>query len=320
MVEIPITLLADEKGYFDRECPRCESVFKIYMIDWKEKVNDEEVHCPKCGCTESADKMWTQEQVAGMKEIIASWALNHITNELGKSFRSLENSTKGNRHFQIKYKPGKKITFSNNPIGQRDEWELEISCPECSTKYSTIGPAYFCPCCRHNPIIETFEKSILRIERMISSLPEMNEAFTKITSKTEANDMTDAMLEKTVGEIVSVFQHYASYLHENFTGKKSRTNDFQIIKKGSDLFNNGTGYGYCAFIDEEELIYLNTMFQKRHLLEHNGGYVDTKYLEKTGDKYYKDGQRLVLHESEVLRFCSIVQKLGEGLKTIKARS
>lgn len=102
------------------------SVFKIYMIDWKEKVNDEEVHCPKCGCTESADKMWTQEQVAGMKEIIASWALNHITNELGKSFRSLENSTKGNRHFQIKYKPGKKITFSNNPIGQRDEWELEF--------------------------------------------------------------------------------------------------------------------------------------------------------------------------------------------------
>lgn len=59
----------------------------------------------------------------------------------------------------------------------------------------------------------------------------MNEAFTKITSKTEANDMTDAMLEKTVGEIVSVFQHYASYLHKISLVKKQELMIFKSSKK-----------------------------------------------------------------------------------------
>ena len=50
-MEIPITFQSDKKGYFDRECPNenCLYSFKINMNDWKEKVSDEEVHCPMCG-------------------------------------------------------------------------------------------------------------------------------------------------------------------------------------------------------------------------------------------------------------------------------
>ena len=47
-MDIPIELISDEKGYFDRECPNdnCLYTFKIKMQDWKDKVSDEEVHCP----------------------------------------------------------------------------------------------------------------------------------------------------------------------------------------------------------------------------------------------------------------------------------
>ena len=40
-MEIPVTFLSDDKGYFDRECPNqnCLYVFKINMQDWKEKVS-----------------------------------------------------------------------------------------------------------------------------------------------------------------------------------------------------------------------------------------------------------------------------------------
>lgn len=39
MVSIPITLLADEKGYLDREChnEECRYIFKVSMKDWEEK-------------------------------------------------------------------------------------------------------------------------------------------------------------------------------------------------------------------------------------------------------------------------------------------
>ena len=57
-MEIPITIHSDEKGYFDRECPNenCLYTFKINMQDWKEKVSNDEVHCPMCGHIDTADK------------------------------------------------------------------------------------------------------------------------------------------------------------------------------------------------------------------------------------------------------------------------
>lgn len=50
-LEIPLDILTDEKGYYDRQCPnqQCEYIFKIYMEDWLEKVTKEKVFCPMCG-------------------------------------------------------------------------------------------------------------------------------------------------------------------------------------------------------------------------------------------------------------------------------
>ena len=50
------TLLSDEKGYFDRECPNenCQHTFKICMEDWKEKVSDEERYVVACWKAPSA--------------------------------------------------------------------------------------------------------------------------------------------------------------------------------------------------------------------------------------------------------------------------
>ena len=146
MINIPITLQSDENGYFDRECPNenCLYQFKIKMKDWKEKVSDEEVHCPMCGHVDTSDKWWTQDQLEQMHEIASSYAMNYIQQELDKSFKSLERSTRRNKFIKITYKPGKRVTFINNPIGQMPEWEKEITCEKCGTTYSVIGSAYFC--------------------------------------------------------------------------------------------------------------------------------------------------------------------------------
>ena len=89
MTTIPIQLVSDEKGYFDRECPNeeCHYTFKILMADWKEKVSDEEVHCPMCGHVDTSDKWWTQDQLEKMQEVAASWFLSDLQKEMTKSFK-----------------------------------------------------------------------------------------------------------------------------------------------------------------------------------------------------------------------------------------
>lgn len=317
-MEIPITIHSDEKGYFDRECPNenCLYTFKINMQDWKEKVSDDEVHCPMCGHIDTADKWWTQEQLESMQEIAASYAMSMITKELDKAFGKLARSTRNNKFLKITYKPSRKITFQNNPIGQSEEWETDITCEKCGTRYSVIGSAYFCPCCGHNSAVSAFNESTDSIEKMLKSLPEMKQLLTESYGRDKAETMCRGLLESSLGDIVSSFQKFASCHYDKLTGEISRVNDFQIVEKGSQLFKDATGKGYEEWLSDKELHDMNMFFQRRHLIEHNNGMVDQKYVDKSGDHSYVIGQRLVVKENDAYALLAIIKKLAKGLMTL----
>lgn len=318
-MEIPVEIHSDEKGYFDRECPseNCLYQFKISMEDWKNKVSDDEVHCPMCGCIDNADRWWTQQQLEAMREIAVSWAMGYIQDELGKAFKKLERSTRNNKYCRITYKPGKKITFINNPIGQMDEWETDITCNQCGTRYSVIGSAFFCPCCGYNSASDSFGESLDSIEKMLDSLEGMKALLTDSYGRDKAETMTRSMLESSIGDIVSAFQKFACCKYEELSQKTGRVNDFQIIEKGSNLFRQVTGYDYSTWLNGSDLNVMSIMFQRRHLLEHNNGMVDQRYIEKSGDCSYSEGQRIVVRKEDAYNLLRIIKKLGMGLKNLQ---
>ena len=104
---------------------------------------------------------------------------------------------------------------------------------------------------------------------------------------------------------------------DKLTGKTSRVNDFQIVGKGSQLYKDATGKGYEEWLSDKELIKMNMLFQRRHLIAHNNGMVDQKYIDKSGDSSYIIGQRLVVKESDALTLLTIIKKLDTGLSSIK---
>lgn len=318
MISIPLTLISDENGYFDRECPNenCHYQFKIKMSDWEEKVSDDEVHCPMCGHVDFSDKWWTQEQLDQIEEIETSYAMNFIQKELDKSFKKLERSTRNNKFFKIEYKPGRRISFINNPIGQMPEWEQEITCEKCGTTYSVIGSAYFCPCCGYNSASSSFSESLDTIQKMLDSINQMKVLFGEMYGTDKADTMCRCMIEGSLGDCVSAFQKFAERKYFEITGKNARVNDFQIIDKGSNLFSNSIGYGYEKWLTEDEIEMLKLYFQRRHLFEHNNGMVDEQYLAKANDTAYTAGQRLVIRKDEIEAILRILKKLGAGMLSI----
>lgn len=315
MVSIPITIQSDEKGYFDRECPNedCLYTFKVKLTDWENKVSDEEVHCPMCGHIDSSDKWWTQDQLDKMQEIATSWAMNHIQGELEKSFKRLERSTRHNKYFRFTYKPGRRITFINNPIGQREEWETEICCEKCGTHYSVIGSAFFCPCCGYNSAVTSFNDSLDSLRKMLESLSDMKSMLIEKYNVDSAETMCRSLLESSIGDMVSAFQKFASCKYEEVSGKKSRVNDFQIVDKGSQLFEAETGYKYSDWLSADDMMFMKVMFQKRHLIEHNNGMVDQQYIDKSRDASYSVGQRIIVKEVDAYRLLNILNTLGNEL-------
>ena len=317
MINIPITFHSDEKGYFDRECPNnnCLYTFKVSMRDWEEKIKDE-VHCPMCGHIDITDNWWTQEQLKHMEKIAADWAMSYIQCELGKSFKKLERGTKQNKFVKLTYKPGRRITFTNNPLGQSPEWERDIECPKCNMRYSVIGSAYFCPNCGLNNLEETFDDALDSIAKMIESLPEMETFLIETQGRDKAKTICRSMLESSLGEIISTFQKFAELRYRAISPKTIRVNDFQIVDKGSRLFEEATGANYSDWISETDLFFMNLMFQRRHVMVHNGGLVDDQYIQKSLDTSYAIGQRLVIREDDVIKLIRVIETLAKGIRSL----
>jgi uncharacterized Zn finger protein (UPF0148 family) len=319
-IKIPMTFKSDEKDYLDRQCPneQCEYVFKININDWKDKIKPKnEVHCPMCGHTADSEQWYTYEQLDVIKENAQSYAANMIYEKLNQSFSKLARSTRNDKYIKITYKPSKRVTYKNNPIGQREEWNLDITCEKCGTRYSVIGSAYFCPCCGHNSVERVFEDSIERIEKMIESQDYIREKLCEQFTVDVADNMCRSMLESSLGDIVSAFQKFAK---ENLVQKtiqdtsKIRTNDFQIIEKGSNLYEQYLNRGYDKYLSQEELKQMNILFQKRHILEHNQGIVDKKYIQNSKDTSYEIGQRVVIKKDDTKQLLFLIKKLTAELK------
>ena len=320
-----LDMFTDDKGYIDRQCPneKCGFVFKIKKDDWLEKVSDDEVFCPKCGHSDIAQNWITAEQLNQAKEIARNYAMNYAIDYLNKSLTEFSKSFRGNKYFKVNYNPMERISFTNNPIGQREAWKQDIKCERCGTKSSfetatstLIGSAFFCPCCGRNTSKDAFFDAMDIILNELDSLDEMRELFTEKFDKDQTEKMTDSLLENGLGDCVSAFQKFAQEVYKDVSGKEVRVNDFQIVDKGSSYFKETTGKGYDAYLNQPEYTRLIVLFNRRHVFEHNGGFVDQKYLDNTNDTEYVLGQRLVASVDETKELVDILKKLGKGLTTL----
>ena len=310
-------IVPDKKGYFDRECPNpdCGYRFKVKLSDWKNKVSDERVYCPRCGHIDNSDQWWTQDQVKEVERLAVELIENDIAHRLEKSFCRLNTSIRSNSPigFQFSIKRTPRLPFYFYLIRQCKEWEKEIVCEKCGTQYSITGSAFFCPCCGYNSVEKTFSDSMQRIISMFDSFS----SITASLGRDEADDLRRLFIERSLTDIVSAFQIFASNRYKVLTGVNPRRNDFQNIENGSSKFESISGKGYSAWLSPTELSFIKILFQRRHCLEHCGGIVDQQYIERSGDHSYQKGQRLVVKEHDIRDLISIIQKLANGLNQIK---
>ena len=311
-----IEFCSDSKGYFDGKCPKCGLIFGIKQSDYK--FHQGNMYCPMCGFSlpYKSEKWFTDRQVSEINTRIRAFASELISKQLNSIFSGLNRKSRSSKNLiTVSYKQERRPVFKNAPVLQPKEWDIEVTCPKCGKHYSVIGSAFFCPFCGENNIEDIFEKSLVVIRYKLN--------FEKVFShdlammpKNVAIDFTRSILESCVSEVVSTFQKFAETRLKKFTQEKMRVNDFQIINKGSSLYKTHTGHSYLDFISEKEYEFLNLMFKRRHLLEHNMGIVDAKYIAETNDFSVKNGQRIIISKKEVSDFVDVVEKLGLGIKGI----
>lgn len=136
-----------------------------------------------------------------------------------------------------------------------------------------------------------------RLLKQLDSLSEMKEMIEDLHDRDTAVSMIQGMIESSLKEVVSSYQKFAVEAFRKGSDKQVKPNDFQMVEKGSELFANQFGSGFDAWLSGDEIRYMIVMIQRRHILEHNNGIVDERYLKNSGDTSYRLGQRIISNDS-----------------------
>lgn len=59
---------------------------------------------------------------------------------------------------------------------------------------------------------------------------------------------------------------------------------------------------------------LGILYQRPHLLAHNEGIVDSKYIQKSGDNTYKERQRIIVSGKDVKNLVTSLEKLATRIE------
>ena len=311
---ISIPLESDERGYIDRQCPveDCSFIFKVYEDDWKNICKDEAIFCPFCRHSAPTDNWFTLEQISSAEKEALKLMENQIHNAMLFDAQKVNRKQSKNSFISISMKVnGGKRRTQSFPIKAAEQMQLEIRCEECDTRFSVIGSAYFCPACGHNSVDRTFKDSLRKIKAKLDNLSVVKDSLSVSVGKDEAELVCRSLLESCLSDGVVAFQKFCEGKYEKFN--KVPFNAFQRLSQGSDLWKNLLGYNYSDWLTENELNGLNILFQKRHILAHNEGIVDEKYLKNSNDNTYNVDQRIVILKNDITNLINILEKLTNSI-------
>lgn len=317
-LKVSVPIKTDEEGYMDKECPSvsCMFIFKVHEEDWANIFRDEAVFCPMCRHEAPADSWWTTEQIEHAKRQALRFVKGRIGQAMETDARAFNRKQPRNSFISMSMKvSGVSHSTFILPAQATELMELKITCEECNARFSVIGSAYFCPSCGHNSVERTFDDSIKKILSKIENAEIIRKAFADIGKKDDAEVTIRSLTESALSDGVTAYQRLAEELYARIpAAPKAPFNVFQRLSDGSDLWKKICGKGYDDWLDGTELRDMNILFQKRHILVHNEGIVDDKYIKRSGDSTYRASQRIVVTASDIRRLVDLIGKLSAGIR------
>ncbi len=311
-VSVPIK--ADAKGYMDMQCPAkaCEFLCKVNEEDWKNICKDESVWCPMCRHEAPPNQWFSIAQVEHAQKEAISMLQGEI-NQAMRSDASIFNRQQprgGLISMSMEVKGGSHRTYVL-PAPAAEAMQLEIQCEACAARFAVIGSAYFCPACGFNSVKRTFADSLRKIRAKKDGEDAVRTALSEVIGKDEAELTCRSLRESCLTDGIAAFQKYCEGLYEPFGS--APMNSFQRIDDGNDLWRRALGAGYYDWLSSPEARDLMILYQKRHLLAHQEGIVDERYLQKSEDTTYKLSQRIVISRADIDVLLKLLEKLSIAL-------
>ncbi|WP_045523082.1 hypothetical protein [Neobacillus niacini] len=293
---IPIYVFSDNEGYFGRTCPVCNGYFRT-------DSGGEEYFCPYCSHFDRSLAFSTATQ----REYIQVY-INTVLSAL---------QDKCDTKIDL---DGIIANLSNNRspfVYSEERQQRNNKCKSCKTRYDILGEFGCCPNCGSLNTFEVFNDSLNRL------LKRLNNSLIEVEPETHSYEWVD-VLKNCVSEFEAMAKDISKQL-VRLPATPSRKEEirrinFQRISEANDNLSNWFGIDFLKGISNEDRLFISRCFHRRHILTHNAGVVDEKYIKNTEDTTVRLNQKIYVEKDEAIKLISlmrtIAKKLFDGYESI----
>ncbi|MEN6443071.1 MAG: hypothetical protein ABFC71_04885 [Methanoregula sp.] len=314
LVEMEIPLKPNEDGMVGRECPNPECGSKYFQIGGYipkgflktgQRMSDVEIICPYCGHVDNIQKFPTMEQGKWIESMIyrdMAIAVQTMLENVAKDFKSESNT---NSSLEISFEPG---SLPNVRFYTEEKLKRKVTCDNCGFQYAVYGISVHCPFCGQGNLILHLNRNVDITHVLIKESENSQSKY--------GPDVAQRMIGNALEDVVGIFEGflkriYLYGIHNNFSKEDADKKEerirvtFQRIDGAQKLFLDDLKYDIYSKISEEDRLFLEEQFLKRHVLTHNLGLVDEKYLEKAHN-YLEPGSELEILPNEVSHTLDVI--------------
>lgn len=315
IVRMHISMPSDDAGYFGRECPACERLFRMQVEDYKALADDQQLTCPYCAAVDEPSKFFTKQQIERARAAAGAYAMQMADDILGSAFRRMAQSINSQRGM-IRMEVGSSGIRGPQvlPAITEEAPIHERTCARCSNRYAVFGEHIACPVCGKLPPQSIALDALDAQEAALSVFDGLPGDLADTLRESGALDRT------AVGALGSVVSIVEAFLKDTVLSQVSngaaliagKGNVFQRLSDSAALYQDRLGIDLPAILGAgwERLLLL---YGLRNLVTHNNGVVDAKHVARFPSAGHIVGHRVHVGLSDAREAITLARTLVTGI-------
>ncbi|MEK6762735.1 MAG: hypothetical protein AABY96_08475 [Nitrospirota bacterium] len=278
-----VLVASDSEGKFGHTCQKCRGYWR--SGPWPK-------HCPYCGCTAPPHKFLSAAQRRYIHHYCALLVQASATESDGKVVLDMDEVA------DAVGKEGEKPSFYISEKSQQNKF----TCESCEEFNDILGRFGFCSLCGTRNDLSIFERQTVPgvRDRLKTGAPPED----CLRDGVSAFDSFIAQYAKQLSFWVKMTQRRKDRL---------RSHSFHNLAELRETFQNWFDINVCSGMRDDECHNVSIMFFRRHLYEHNGGEVDQKYLDNTGEANLQVKQYIREKQEDVHELLSSLVKMARNV-------
>jgi hypothetical protein len=286
---VPVFVGSDSQGLFGHQCPTCKGYWRSQAVPptWN-------LTCPYCGVSADAHQFLTP----GQRRFVE--AVCELTVKAYNADKDGEHVIDMDQVADDVAKTSERPAFYYTEESQQNHY----TCTACGGADDILGRYGYCSCCGTRNDLQELTREIETVNA-------------KTRERLEKGEPLEEAVPDAVGAFDSAARQYAKQLAKWVPMRPERRTVlegalFHNLKRVEDL---KPWFGIDLFdgLDAADAAFIRRMFYRRHVYEHNGGEVDQKYLDDSGDTSVRLKQALRETPEDVFRTTGLVLRMAHNL-------